>query len=226
MTKGDKDDDLAITISIDDENIEKVGKLLTYETSRNILKLLFSEILSAHEISQKIGISLQNVIYHIQRMQDIGIVKIARIKKNTKSQDMKCYTASKFAIVIVPASAYDKTRNSKLLKRSFNLIYKVASVGIAAVSTWFGTQFLQNISLLRSIEHDDSITEGEGSDKNGQFGLEAPLKPPEHQDENVEFIQQIMDMLNVSQETFLPLLATVAVVIIGATIILIQKRQY
>ncbi len=44
---------------------------------------------------------------------------------------MKVYTATKFSIVIVPPKLSKKTKESKLLVRSFRHIYKVAGLGIA-----------------------------------------------------------------------------------------------
>ena len=44
---------------------------------------------------------------------------------------MKIYTASKFSIVIVPPKFSEKTKESKLLVRSFQHIYKVAGLVIA-----------------------------------------------------------------------------------------------
>ena len=61
----------------------------------------------------------------------MGIVKISKIEKNSKSQDMKIYSATKFSIVIVPPKLSEKTKESKLLVRSFRHIYKVAGLGIA-----------------------------------------------------------------------------------------------
>ena len=98
---------------------------------REILQLLFNEELSATQIAQKNNVSLQLVKYHLNKLQDLGVVKISKIEKNSKSQDIKIYTASKFSIIIVPPKLSEKTKESKLLVRSFRNIYKVAGLGIA-----------------------------------------------------------------------------------------------
>ena len=92
---------------------------------------MFNEELTATQIAQKTEISLQLVKYHLNKLQDLGVVKISKIEKNSKSQDMKFYTATKFSIVIVPPKLSEKTKESKLLVRSFRHIYKVAGLGIA-----------------------------------------------------------------------------------------------
>ena len=128
------DDELTENIKIlatDDEKIKSFGEILSNDSSREILQLLFNDELTASQIAQKSNVSLQLVKYHLNKLQDLGVVKVSKIEKNSKSQDMKIYTASKFSIVIVPPKISEKTKESKLLVRSFRNIYKVAGLGIA-----------------------------------------------------------------------------------------------
>ncbi|RMW33788.1 MAG: ArsR family transcriptional regulator, partial [Nitrosopumilus sp.] len=125
------DDGLTEKIKIlatDDEKIKSFGELFTNDSSREILQLLFNEEMTANQIAQKTDISLQLVKYHLNKLQDLGVVKISKVEKNSKSQDMKVYSATKFSIVIVPPKLSEKTKESKLLVRSFRHIYKVAGL--------------------------------------------------------------------------------------------------
>jgi len=131
-------------IATDDEKIKSFGELLTNDSSRAILQLLFNEELTALQIAEKTGISLQLVKYHIIKLQDLGVVKVTKIDKNSKSQDMKFYTASKFSMVIVPPKYSEKTKESKLLVRSFRHIYKIAGFGVSA-----GISGLMSLTLLQ-----------------------------------------------------------------------------
>jgi DNA-binding transcriptional ArsR family regulator len=90
------DDELTENIKIlatDDKKIKSFGEILSNDSSREILQLLFNEELTASQIAQKSAISLQFVKYHLNKLQDLGVVTISKIKKNSKSQDMKIYTA-------------------------------------------------------------------------------------------------------------------------------------
>ncbi len=121
-----KEDEITEKIKImatDDVRIKSFGELLTNDSSRAILQLLFNEELTALHISEKTDISLQLVKYHIIKLQDLGVVKVTKVEKNSKSQDMKFYSASKFSMVIVPPKYSEKTKESKLLVRSFKHIY-------------------------------------------------------------------------------------------------------
>ena len=141
-------------LATDDVKIKSFGELLTNDSSRAILQLLFNEELTALQIANKTGISLQLVKYHIIKLQDLGVVKITKTEKNSKSQDMKFYSASKFSMVIVPPKYSEKTKESKLLVRSFKHIYKMAGLGIAA-----GISGLMSLSLLQQENRISTVPE-------------------------------------------------------------------
>ena len=132
-------------ISTDDEKIKSFGELLSSDSSRKILKLLYSDVMTANQIAQKTGTSLQLVRYHIKKLHDHGIVRVVKIEKNSKEHDMKYYTAARFAVVILPSHISEKARESKSLLDSLKTIYRFAAIGIFGVLTWFGTLSVQNL---------------------------------------------------------------------------------
>jgi DNA-binding transcriptional ArsR family regulator len=177
---GDSEESMEITdkveiLSTDDDKIKSVGELLSSDSSRTILKLLFNDQLTANQIAQKTEISLPLVIYHLKKMQEAGMVKISQTGKNTKSHDMKYYTVDKFAIVILPSGATEKAKSSKSLFNSFNRIYKFSMIGGAAIAAWFSSQFLQiqQTSLpTESMRGADMMMEQ--AEEAAQKSLEAP----------------------------------------------------
>ena len=76
-------------------------------------------------------------------MQELGVIKVSKVEKNSKAQDMKFYFATKFAIVLVPSNVSEKAKESKMLIRSFKHIYKFAGVGVAAVASLFSISLMQ-----------------------------------------------------------------------------------
>src|SRR5438132_10326379 len=132
----------------DDERIRALGEVLITDVSRTVLKLLFAETLTANEIAIKTGYSLQLVRYHLKKMQDVGLVEISKIGKNTKAHDMKYYSATKFAIVILPSKFSERAKSSKSLFNSFKSIYRFGAIGVAAVGAWFVTSMLQGIGSI------------------------------------------------------------------------------
>jgi len=189
LTHEDSSDEFTEKIKIlatDDEKIKSFGELFTNDSSREILQLLFNEELTANQIAQKTEISLQLVKYHLIKLQDLGIVKISKIEKNSKSQDMKIYTATKFSIVIVPPKLSEKTKESKLLVRSFKHIYKVAGLGIATgISGLLSSTQLQQDKV---ISIDDT--------SNRQFFMEeSPITKSNAIDESAESVTASTPMM-------------------------------
>ncbi len=93
---------------------------------------------------------------------------------------MKIYTASKFSIVIVPPNLSEKTKESKLLVRSFRNIYKVAGFGIATgLSGLISLSQFQN----KTIPADDFTNNSDIS----FIEKSAKSMPSFQSDESVEF---------------------------------------
>ena len=135
-------------LSTEDLKLKSIGEILSSDSSRAILKILFNDSLTANQISQKTEISLPLVIYHLKKMQDAGVVKITNIGKNTKSHDMKFYTVDKLAIVILPAIMSEPAKKSKSLFNSFTRIHRLATLGGASIAAWFSSQMIQNGSVV------------------------------------------------------------------------------
>lgn len=131
-------------ISTDDEKIKLVGSLLSNDASRNILKLLFEQEMTANDIAQKTGMLLSLVIFHLQKMQEVGITTISKIGKNSKGRDMKYYGATKLAVIILPSKFSDKAKNSKSLSNSLNRIFKFTAIGLAGLVSWLITKPSEN----------------------------------------------------------------------------------
>lgn len=136
-------------LSTDDSKLKSIGEILSSDSSRAILKILFNDSLTANQISQKTEISLPLVIYHLKKMQDAGMVKITNIGKNTKSHDMKFYTVDKLAIVILPAMMSESAKKSKSLFNSFTRIHRLATLGGASIAAWFSSQLIQKGNMVQ-----------------------------------------------------------------------------
>src|SRR3989441_8986296 len=146
----------------DDERLQTLGEVLITDASRTILKLLLDQTLTANEIAIKTGHSLQLVRYHLKKMQDARLVEISKIGKNTKAHDMKYYSATKFAIVIVPSKFSEKAKSSKSLFKSFRSIYRFGAIGIAAIGSWFATIAFQGTGQSSDISNGIQAPSGGG----------------------------------------------------------------
>ncbi|MBI3640704.1 MAG: winged helix-turn-helix transcriptional regulator [Thaumarchaeota archaeon] len=126
-------------LSTDDEKIKAIGELLSNDSSRGILKLLLDDTMTANQIAQKTGVSLPLAIYHLKKMQELGIVNIM-----AKENDTKYYASTKFAFVILSSKVSEKAKKSKSLFNSLKRIYRFAAIGISGLVSW---AVLQNMNM-------------------------------------------------------------------------------
>lgn len=139
-------------LSTEDQKIKAIGEILSSDSSREILKILFNDSLTANQIAQKTEISLPLVIYHLKKMQESGVVKITSVGKNTKSHDMKFYTVDKLAIIILPSKMSEPAKQSKSLFNSFTRIHRLATLGGVSIAAWFSSQMIQKAVEPKMIE--------------------------------------------------------------------------
>jgi len=163
MKNGEENDPISISdrveiLSTEDQKIKAVGEILSSDSSREILKILFNDAMSANQIAQKTNISLPLVIYHLKKMQDSGVIKVANVEKNTKSRDMKFYTVDKLAIIILPSKMSEPAKNSKSLFNSFTRIHRLATLGGLSLAAWFSSQIIQKgITPQNGIESSEPM---------------------------------------------------------------------
>jgi len=162
MKDGVEDDSIGIServeiLSTEDQKIKAIGEILSSDSSRAILKLLFDNSLTANQISQKTEISLPLVIYHLKKMQESGVIKITNVEKNTKSHDMKFYTVDKLAIIILPAQMSEPAKKSKSLFNSFTRIHRLATLGGVSIAAWFSSQLIQKGAEYQSTDEQSPV---------------------------------------------------------------------
>lgn len=121
--------------SLDDVKMKILAKVISNKSSIEILNLLFHNELTANEIAQKTDMSLQLVKHYLEKMQQIDLIHVSKIGKNSKARDMNYYKTTKMAIVITPSKITEKTKQSKSLMRSFHSISRFFGMGIVSAIT-------------------------------------------------------------------------------------------
>lgn len=147
--KNDITDKISI-FSNDDVNLKLLGEVLSNESSRKILSLLIKKEMTVNEIIANTGYALSLILHHLNKMKETGIVEISKIGKNSKNHDMKYYVA-KPAIIILTKEMSEKAKQSKSFQNSLKRLLKFASIGIAAVISWFGSQIIQNQKAVEQL---------------------------------------------------------------------------
>ncbi|MCV0410394.1 winged helix-turn-helix domain-containing protein [Nitrosopumilus sp.] len=204
-------------LSTEDEKLKTIGEILSSDSSRNILKILFNESLTANQIAQRTEMSLPLVIHHLKKMQSAQVVKITNVGKNSKSHDMKYYTIDKFAIVILPTAMTQSAKKSKSLFNSFTRIHRLATLGGVSIAAWFSSQFLQNQTSIPAVQSKASSKISESSES-------MMMRSIPEQSENIQ------DTLPLSSSdpqigVLLSVVVVLSVVVSGLIIELIIKQK-
>lgn len=159
-------------LSTNDEKIKRFGELISNDTGRKILNLLYDQELTTLEIATITGFSIELVRYHIQKMIEIGIVQVSKVGKSSKEQDMKYYRVVKVIVVVLPDQISRKIKNDSSVIKLINKIYRFAAIGIVAAATWHITQ---NLKLIQSIITNSSNDYSDYGPADTILGLQGDL---------------------------------------------------
>jgi len=113
-------DDVLHVISTDDEKAKMVAMELANDNGRRIIDAFFIEPQSAGDLSKKLDLPMPTVMFHIERLIEIGIIDIVDTKLSRKFKDIKYYGPKKTAILIVPSQKEETVKSlSQSLKTSY-----------------------------------------------------------------------------------------------------------
>ena len=162
MTKNDgKSEDMAgkidedcshIVFSSDDQRLELLGQIFGNKTSRNIITILIENEMTAMQISNKLGLKLNLILYHLEKMLSLQIISITKRTKNSRGHQVKHYRA-KQAVIIFSKNAKSRAVKSKMLSDVIKRITRFSAIGIAGVFTWIVTNIsIQGDRVTNSID--------------------------------------------------------------------------
>lgn len=134
----------------DDVNLKVLGDILSNESSRKILSLLVRKEMTVTEMMANTNYALSLILHHLNNMKEAGIVEISKIGKNSKNHDLKYYVA-KSAIIILTKEMAEKAKQSKSFQNSLKRLLRFASVGAAAVISWFASHIIQNHEDINTL---------------------------------------------------------------------------
>lgn len=131
-------DDALHVITTDDEKAKIIAMELANDNGRRIIDSLFIESQSATDLSTKLNIPMPTVMFHLERLMEIGLMEIVDTKLSRKFKDIKYYGPKKTAILIVPSQKEETVRSlAATLKASqitmptaFLAMFFVAILGI------------------------------------------------------------------------------------------------
>ena len=122
------DEEDFIVFSLDDENINNLGKVIGTKYSREFLKITQNDELNLKEIAKRIENNdnprLPNPTHHKNRLEKLGLIESTLKLQRKKGHTLNFYNGKK-VIIIVPEELVEHTRNNPELKSALKRIFKI-----------------------------------------------------------------------------------------------------
>jgi DNA-binding transcriptional ArsR family regulator len=133
-------------VGVDSEDADELLAALSSATARRIVAALHDEPAPPSKVAEEVDSSLQNVQYHLGRLEDAGVVEVAGTAYSEKGREMDVYAPADQPLVIVAAEEEETTGLKAALSR---LLGGVAAllVGSAAVQEVFGDGLLPSVGM-------------------------------------------------------------------------------
>ena len=140
-----------IVFAVDDNRLEKLGQIFGSKTSRKIIGNLIEKEMTALQISKELGLGLNLVLYHLNKMLKLQIISVAKTTKNSRGHKVKHYRAKK-AVMIFSKNTKNKAEKSKMFSDIIKRVTRFSAIGMAGAFTWFVTRI-----AAQSIEFDTAL---------------------------------------------------------------------
>jgi len=107
-------DDVFHIEKLHSEKAKHLASEISNETARRILKELYKNPASITDLSTKLDIPASTVQYHINKLMELGVIKIAQKRLGKRMRDVKMYVYDKESIVFL--SSMEKHEFEHLLR--------------------------------------------------------------------------------------------------------------
>lgn len=104
-------------LGIDEDETVNVFEALSSDTARRILTAIYDDPAPPSELADRLDISLQNVSYHLDNLEDAGVVQVADTRYSQKGKEMNVYAPADDPVVVFVGTEERKTGFLDLLKR-------------------------------------------------------------------------------------------------------------
>ncbi len=107
------------------EESKKLTQVISNDTARKIIELLADAPLSASDIADRLQTPLTTIVYNLENLESVGLIRVEKVKYSEKGREVKIYAPVRKLIVVVP----EKTDRKSIT----DILRKYVGVVLAAV---------------------------------------------------------------------------------------------
>jgi len=153
------DPDEPRVVGLAGEEADETFEVLSSATTRKVLAALYDQPSMPSEVRDDIGTSLQNVHYHLGKLEDADLIEPAGVGYSEKGTEMTVYAPTSEAVVLFAGRRDDRSRLRSMLARLFGVVLALG-VGTAALRQFVRSQVGQ--STFESAESGGGASQGGG----------------------------------------------------------------
>lgn len=117
-------------LNVTDSQTEDVGKVISSESSRRVLRVVYDEPVTPSEVAEELDMSIQNASYHLKKLLEADLIQVAESRYSEKGAEMDVYTPSESPIVLFVGSDERQDTFLDLFKRLTGVISLLLFVSI------------------------------------------------------------------------------------------------
>jgi len=114
-------------LDIDDAEADAVFDALSSQTTRRVLAVLHRTPSTPSELADQTDTSVQNAMYHLDKLEDVGLVRVAETQYSSRGKEMRVYAPSEHPAVVFLGT---DDRQSGLVARLTQLLGAVGLIGL------------------------------------------------------------------------------------------------
>ncbi|MCZ7355613.1 MAG: helix-turn-helix domain-containing protein [Candidatus Methanoperedens sp.] len=104
-----------LILPLGDES-KKITQVISNDTARQIIEMLADVPLSASDIGGRLNAPISTIMYNLENLESVGLIKVEKIKYSEKGREVKIYGPVRKLIVVVPEKT-DKKSVADILRK-------------------------------------------------------------------------------------------------------------
>lgn len=133
------------------EESKKIAQIISNDTARQIIELLADAPLSASDIAEHLSAPITTIVYNLEKLESVGLIRVEKIKYSEKGREVKIYAPVRKLIVVVPERT-DRNSVTDLLRKYLGVI--LAAVLASSLIEFFTRRMGGSLKMAESVNHD------------------------------------------------------------------------